>query len=50
MLWNGAISPNYLNLMHIPLLSGRAFTNADAADAAPVILISPLLPDGFGPV
>jgi hypothetical protein len=34
MLWTGAVSPNYLSLMHIPLLSGRAFTNADGRRGA----------------
>jgi predicted permease len=49
MLWTGAISPNYLNLMHIPLLSGRAFTNADGAAAARVILISASTAERFWP-
>jgi predicted permease len=40
MLWFGAISPHYLSLMQIPLLSGRAFTDADGPNAPPVILIS----------
>ena len=49
MLWTGAISPNYLELMHIPLLSGRAFTNADAAGAEPVILVSASTAQRFWP-
>ncbi|HEY6990518.1 MAG TPA: ABC transporter permease [Bryobacteraceae bacterium] len=49
MLWTGAISPNYLDLMHIPLLSGRAFTNADAAGAEPVILVSASTAQRFWP-
>ncbi|MFL6350812.1 MAG: ABC transporter permease [Bryobacteraceae bacterium] len=40
MLWTGAVASNYFRLMQIPLISGRAFTEADAANASPVILIS----------
>ncbi len=40
MLWNGAITPGYLRLMQIPLLSGREFSAADAANATPVILVT----------
>jgi MacB-like periplasmic core domain len=40
MLWAGAISPNYLRLMQIQLLSGREFRDADGPNAPPVILIS----------
>lgn len=49
MLWTGAISSNYLSLLHIPLLSGRAFTNADGAGAARVILISASTAEHFWP-
>jgi|SRR5581483_10493196 len=41
MMWAGAISPGYLRLMKIPLLAGRTFTEADSAQAPPVILITP---------
>ncbi len=40
MLWTGAVTPNYFRLMHIPLISGRMFTEADGPKASPVILIS----------
>jgi predicted permease len=40
MLWAGAVTPSYFGLMQIPLLSGRAFTDADGPKASPVILIS----------
>jgi putative ABC transport system permease protein len=49
MLWTGAITPNYLRLMQIPLVSGRVFTPADAANAAPVILISAATANRFWP-
>jgi predicted permease len=40
MLWTGAITPEYLPLMHIPVLAGRGFTESDAANSAPVVLVS----------
>jgi putative ABC transport system permease protein len=49
MLWTGAITPNYLGLMQIPLVSGRAFTVADTANAAPVILITASTAQRFWP-
>ena len=40
MLWSGAVTPSYFRLMQIPLLTGRAFSESDGANAPPVILIS----------
>jgi predicted permease len=40
VLWAGAITPDYLRLMQIPLLAGRRFNEGDGPDASPVILIS----------
>lgn len=40
MLWIGAVTPHYFRLMQIPVISGRAFTEADGPNASPVILIS----------
>ncbi len=40
MLWAGAVTSNYFRLLQIPLISGRAFTEADGPNASPVILIS----------
>ncbi|HMF78508.1 MAG TPA: ABC transporter permease [Bryobacteraceae bacterium] len=40
MLWAGAVSPGYLRMMHIPLLEGRQFTEADSAQAAKVLIIT----------
>ena len=33
MMWAGAVSPDYLHLMSIPLLAGREFTGADSLNA-----------------
>jgi putative ABC transport system permease protein len=41
LLWSGAISPGYIHMMHIPLLTGREFTEADGPKAAGVLLITP---------
>jgi putative ABC transport system permease protein len=49
MLWAGAITPNYLPLMQIPLLAGRPFTPADSASAAPVILVTASTAHRFWP-
>ena len=40
LVWYGAISPDYLQLMHIPLLQGRDFTRSDGENAAQVLLVS----------
>jgi putative ABC transport system permease protein len=40
MFWTGAISPGYLPLMGIPILTGRSLTPADASDSEPVVLIT----------
>jgi len=40
VFWAGAVSPNYLSMMRIPLLAGRAFTDADGPQSAGVLLIS----------
>lgn len=40
MLWAGAITADYLPLMHIPILAGRGFTESDAANSAPVALVT----------
>jgi predicted permease len=49
MLWVGAISPNYLRLMQIPVLAGRAFGDADAANAPAVILVTASTANHFWP-
>ena len=39
MLWLGAVSPDYLRLMRVPLLAGRYLTRADGASSAGVVVI-----------
>jgi putative ABC transport system permease protein len=41
MFWGGAITPEYLQMLNIPLLSGRTFTAADGANSSGVVLITP---------
>jgi len=40
MLWAGAVTPGYFNLLRVPLLSGRLLTEADGEKAAEVVLVS----------
>jgi predicted permease len=40
ILWAGAITPEYLRIMHIPLLAGRTFSDADGVKAPGVMLVS----------
>jgi predicted permease len=40
LLWAGAITPDYLSLMRIPVLAGRGFTESDSANSAPVVLVT----------
>lgn len=43
------ITPGYMNALHIPLKQGRLFTEADAADKPPVVLISESMARHFWP-
>ncbi len=49
MMWAGAVSPDYLHLMSIPLLAGREFTGADSMNSPPVLLITPATARRFWP-
>ena len=40
LLWAGAITPGYFDILRIPLLDGRFFTEADAEKSAEVLLVS----------
>ena len=40
LLWENMISPDYFQVMNIPLLSGRTFTEADASATPPVIIVT----------
>jgi putative ABC transport system permease protein len=44
------ISPGYLSTMHIPLLHGRDFTDADNAGSQPVVLVSESFAKRFWPI
>jgi predicted permease len=49
MFWAGAVSPEYLDLMEIPLEMGRTLSPADAAESAPVILVTASTAKRFWP-
>jgi putative ABC transport system permease protein len=40
LFWAGAVTPEYFPLMHIPVVAGRGFTEADGEHAAPVVVVS----------
>jgi predicted permease len=40
LFWENIVSPDYFNLMNIPVLSGRAFTDADASASPPVVIVT----------
>jgi predicted permease len=49
LLWASAISPGYLDLLRIPLLTGRKLTEADSELSAGVLLISAATARHFWP-
>jgi predicted permease len=50
MLWEKIITPDYLRIMKIPVLRGRAFTEADAGpDAQAVVIVSKATAERFWP-
>ncbi len=40
MFWAGAITPDYFQMLHIPLREGRGFTAADGAKSSAVVVIT----------
>lgn len=40
MFWAGAVTPDYFQVLRIPLLFGRLFTEADGEKSAEVVLVS----------
>lgn len=49
MLWAEAITPEYLTVMHIPLLRGRGFSQADGENSDKVVLVSASTAQQFWP-
>jgi predicted permease len=44
-----SVSPNYFDLLEIPILSGRTFTSAEAGGGAPVVVLSKEAADQLWP-
>jgi putative ABC transport system permease protein len=50
MFWEKIVTPGYLRILNIPVLRGRAFTEADAAPGAqPVVIVSKTTAEHFWP-
>ena len=49
VFWSGAVSPEYMRLMGVPLAAGREFTYLDAANAEPVVIITASTANRFWP-
>jgi putative ABC transport system permease protein len=40
MFWAGAVTPDYFQVLHIPLLEGRLFTGADGTKSSGVVILT----------
>jgi predicted permease len=49
MFWEGAVSPDYLQMMHIRILEGRGLTESDGAKSSGVVPISAATARHFWP-
>jgi predicted permease len=49
MLWAGAVTPGYFQLMHIPVLRGQVFTDAVAEKSDAVVVVSAATARRFWP-
>jgi putative ABC transport system permease protein len=49
LLWSGAVTPDYFQIMRIPLLAGRRFTEADGDNSFKVALVSAATARQFWP-
>lgn len=49
LLWSGAVTPDYFQILRIPLLVGRTFTEADGEKSAKVALVSAATARRFWP-
>jgi putative ABC transport system permease protein len=49
LLWSGAITPLYTDVMGIPILEGRGFSDGDRADSAAVVLVTASTARSFWP-
>jgi predicted permease len=49
LLWAGAVTPEYFQIMRIPLLAGRRFTEADGEKSAKVALVNAATARQFWP-
>jgi len=49
LFWMDVVTPDYLDVMNIPVLAGRAFTSADASGNSPVVIVSASTAHRFWP-
>jgi len=49
MLWAGAVTSEYFQTMHVPLLAGREFTDADSENSELVVIVSAATAKRFWP-